>query len=486
MLKLFNTRTRRKNVFKPMKSGEVRMYSCGPTVYNFAHIGNFRAYLFSDLLHRYLTHFKGFNVRWVMNITDIDDKTIQASRKPGDPKANLREFTQKFEAEFLQDLRTLKIAENVSPDSAFAFYKMPRATEHIPEMQDLIVKIIKNGYGYVKDGSMYFNVLKYAKDHRYGRLLAIDLEQFQDGVRIDADEYSKENLKDFALWKEKKEDEPSWDFFFEGKNYAGRPGWHIECSAMSHTYLGDRFDIHTGGVDLKFPHHEDEIAQSVAGYCEDPVNFWCHNEHLLVDRKKMSKSLGNFFTLRDLVKKGIEPKYFRFLILSTHYRKRFHFTLKGVEAAKTAVSRMQETMYKLLELSEKGDGREIGKKKMADLLKKTHKAFGAALDDDLNTPQAVSALFDFLRKLNGLLADNAVSADGALAALSFFKKIDMIFSVFSFQKENLEDSVAQKIAQRNLARKNRDFLMADTIRDELKQQGIELEDTPDGTVWRRR
>lgn len=445
------------------------MYSCGPTVYNFAHIGNLRAYLFGDLLYRYLAYFKNFEVKWVMNITDIDDKTIEASRGPGNPNENIIKFTRKYEEEFFKDLKKLNIA--------LVFHKNPRALEHIKEMQDLILKILKKGIAYIQDGSVYFSIEKYKK--KYGLLVHIDFEGFLEGARIDRDEYAKESVKDFVLWKKKKEGEPSFVFLIDGVNYEGRPGWHIECSVMSAKYLGQVFDIHTGGVDLKFPHHENEIAQSNAGYGKNPAQFWCHNEHLMVNGQKMAKSLGNFYTLHDLESKKIDPRHFRFFIFSNHYRKKCNFTFEALEGAKNGLSRIEELISKLSSITQK-KGKSLKK-----ILKTTEKKFTDALDNDLNTPKALAALFDLIKKVNTSIDKEQLCQKDAKEALQFLKKINQLFAVFQFTKKSIDTNIEKLITLRNKARKEKNYNEADRIRNELKKAGIVLEDTPDGTVWKK-
>ena len=495
-LKLYNTLSRKKQTFKPLKSKTVRIYSCGPTVYDFAHIGNFRAYLFGDLLYRYLRYFKNYKVEWVMNITDVDDKTIRDSKGPGDPKKNLQKFTQKYEKEFLKDMETLKIGilsslrkmsslrkQGSIPKKKFVFKSTPRATEHIPEMQNLIRRIVKNGYGYIQDGSIYFNVTKYANDHKYGQLLNIDMNGFKDGARIDNDEYEKESVQDFVLWKAEKKDEPSWDFKIDGSNLPGRPGWHIECNAMSEKHLKNPFDIHTGGVDLIFPHHENEIAQSIAGYRINHAKFWCHNAYLMVDNQKMSKSLGNFYTLRDLIQKGYHPRYFRYFILSTHYRTKFNFSSKGIDGAKNAVERIQELIYKLLEIKTTSALSKNTKK----LITQTEKSFEKALDDDLNMSEGLATVFNLVKETNRLLDLNKITQKDAAATLKFFQKINQILAVLKFEKPKMENAaeIEKLITARNQARENKDFKKADQIRDQLAKKGIILEDTSKGTLWKK-
>ncbi|MBI2464344.1 cysteine--tRNA ligase [Candidatus Peregrinibacteria bacterium] len=492
MLKLFNTLGQKKRIFHPQNKKKVTMYTCGPTVYDFAHIGNFRAYLFADFLYRYLHFFKGYEVEWVMNITDIDDKTIQASKKQGNPNANLIEFTRKYESTFFEDLHKLSLGIDQKNPSKNIFKKNPRATEHIEEMQDLIRRIIKKKLAYIKEGSVYFDLVTYRKKQSYGQLIHIDFEGFQNGVRIDSDEYTKENLKDFVLWKAQKNDEPSFDFMIDGKNFPGRPGWHIECSAMSHKHLGSHFDIHTGGVDLKFPHHENEIAQSIAGFGENPATFWCHNEHLMVEGKKMSKSLGNFYTLRDLEKKGYDPRYFRYFVTSNHYRTKLNFTFEALNSAKNALERIEETIQKLLDIQknakkEKTKNKTSDKKEnLNDRIKITRKNIEKELDDDLNTTKALAHLFSFIKKVNTLLAKKKITKSDAKKIMAFLKKMNLLFDSWHFKKTELDPEMEKLIQERDKARTEKQFEKADSLRKLLQEKGIELEDTPGGTIWRKK
>ncbi|MEK6808976.1 MAG: cysteine--tRNA ligase, partial [Nanoarchaeota archaeon] len=334
MLRLFNTRTRKIGVFKSIKDKEVNIYTCGPTVYDYAHIGNLRAYICADILKRYLKY-KGYNVKHVMNITDVDDKTIKGSQQQG---ISLKKYTQNFSNMFFEDIKILNLD---LPDI------FPKATEHIPEMIMLIKKLLKKGFAYKgEDGSIYYDISKFKN---YGKLAQLDMDGLKEGARIRHDEYSKDSPKDFCLWKACDKDDG--DVFWKTELGKGRPGWHIECSAMNMKYLGEEFDIHTGGVDLIFPHHENEIAQSVGATGKEFVHYWFHNEHLLVNGKKMSKSLGNFYTLRDLLNKGYNPIGIRYLLLSTHYRQQLNFTEESLQGAENSVQRINDFILKLRNVS---------------------------------------------------------------------------------------------------------------------------------------
>jgi len=411
----------------------------------------------------------GYPVRWVMNVTDIDDKTI-ADSQPGskrwrdemgaqseDPHANLRALTTFYEAEFLGDLNRFNIRrEN--------FYRVPRATDYIDSMKDLIRDILASEYAYVRDGSVYFNVGTYSKSHVYGRLFAIDKENFREGVRIDADEYDRESVSDFVLWKGHKEGEPSWDFDIDGVNVPGRPGWHIECSAMSKDILGLPFDIHTGGVDLRFPHHEDELAQCTAGYHEqDQATFWMHNEFLEVEGKKMSKSLGNFFTLHELVDRGLDPLDVRFAMLQAHYRAVFNFTFEGVKAANVARRKIQDYIYDVKALA----GDAAAQDSDGQML---HAAVFKELADDVHTPKALAELFSFV-------GEHPVSSlDSARAASIFASLVEIngVFDVFTMEDRPvlvIPDVIAQLAARRWDAKISKDWAESDRLRAEIAALG---------------
>jgi cysteinyl-tRNA synthetase len=463
-IRFFNTLTRQKENFNPINPNEVRMYTCGPTVYDYAHIGNFRAFLFEDLLKRWLKH-RGFKVTHVMNLTDVDDKTILGSKKQQIP---LRQYTEFYAKAFFEDAKAL----NIEPADHY-----PRATEHIPEMTTLIKKLIDKGYAYKgEDNSTYYAINKF-KD--YGKLSKIRIQDLKKGARVKTDEYAKEEAQDFALWK-------AWttedgDVFWETELGKGRPGWHIECSAMSMKYLGETFDIHCGGVDNIFPHHENEIAQSEAATGKKFVNYWLHNEHLLVEGKRMAKRFGNFYTLRDLLKKGCDPKAIRFLLLSTNYRQQFNFTFEGLDAAKSAIDRLANVMRRLQDANGEGKGENLAK-----LLSKVQSCFGEAMDDDLNVNAAFAVLFDFIRDINNLLDANALSKEDAERVCSLLASFDKVLGVVGEIKkeETLPKEIEALVMKREEARKAKDWKTADEIRQQLKALRVIVEDTPQGVRWR--
>ncbi len=461
-LRFKNSLTRKIEEFVPITPGKVGMYTCGPTVYNFAHIGNFRAYMFEDLLRRYLKY-KGYQVTQVMNLTDIDDKIIKGCRQKNIP---LKEFTAPFIKAFFDDLDTLGIERA-------EFY--PPATDHIPEMVELVKKLIANGHAYKSGNDYYFKISSF-KD--YGKLANLDMEGLKPGARVASDEYEKESVSDFALWKGW--DEKDGAIFWETEIGKGRPGWHLECSAMSGKYLGAHFDIHTGGVDNMFPHHENEIAQSEGANKEKFVNYWLHCEHLIVEGRKMAKSLGNFFTLRDLIDKGYPGVAVRYLLMSTHYRQQLNFTLEGLDAARNALERYNDF---IMNLSEYAGGTSDGS--AAEIISKAGTGFGECLDDDLNISGALGAVFDFVRDINRLKAENKLSLEERDQALALVRRFDTVLN-FEAKKVSLDQQIEALIEQRQQARKSKDFKMADKIRDDLVAQGIVLEDTPQGVRWKRK
>jgi len=462
-LKLYNTLTRKKEEFKEINKGQVNMYSCGPTVYNFAHIGNFRANIFADLIRRYIKY-KGYKLKHVMNITDIDDKTIRDSRKEG---VTLKEFTERYTKYFFDDLKTLNI-EKVD------IY--PRATDHIKGMVELIKKLLEKGYAYKANDAIYYNIKKFKE---YGKLSHLKIDELKAGARVAQDEYDKEHVHDFALWKFW--DKEDGDVFWETELGKGRPGWHIECSAMSMNYLGDTFDIHTGGVDLIFPHHENEIAQSEAATGKPFVNYWIHNEHLLVNNKKMSKSLGNFYTLRDLLKKSYSPRSIRYVLLATHYRQKLNFTFESLKAAENSIKRIDEFMVKLKDVKSEKNNKEI-----YVLIEKAKSDFEDAMDDDLNVSIALSVVFDFVKKINTFIMNENISKKDAEKAIALMNNFDSVFGILKEEKKDeISKEIEQLIENREKARKNKDYELADKIRDQLKEKGIILKDTKDSVRWEK-
>lgn len=463
MIKLFNTLSGKMEPFESIKPGEVKLYTCGPTVYMYAHIGNFRAYMFEDLLKRFFK-FMDYKVIHVMNITDVDDKTIRDANKEG---VTLHQFTKKYIDAFYKDIKTLKASE--------ADY-YPRATEHIPEMVKMIKALQEKGYAYQREGSIYFDISKFPD---YGKLSKIDIRELKPGQRIDSDEYEKESVHDFALWKNKKEGEPFW----ETEIGQGRPGWHIECSAMSSKYLGKTFDIHCGGVDNIFPHHENEIAQSESYFGKKFVNYWLHCHHLIVDGEKMSKSKGNQFTLRDLLEKNIDPLALRFLLLSTHYRKMLNFTFKFLSQAQASLQRIWDFLYELQNHPfQEGENKDITK-----LIDETRQNFIAGLSDDLNVSMALTALFEMIKKANILISQGKVYQKDAENLVSALYSLDHVLVILpEVEKTELPAEVRGKLELRDKARSEKNYALADKIRQELLDQGIELEDTKDGVRWKKR
>jgi cysteinyl-tRNA synthetase len=468
-LKLFNTLQRDKGLqeFVPLdpQKKKVGMYCCGPTVYDYAHIGNWRTFVFADLVRRTL-EFSGYDVQHVMNITDIEDKIIKRVREQ---KTSLREFTGKFETAFLDDLKALNCKEP---------HVKPRATEYIAEIISLIEKLIARGIAYkAADGSVYFSITKYQGcGCNYGQLLKLNFDEMRAGERVSSDEYEKESVADFALWKARVADDG--DIFWPSPFGEGRPGWHIECSAMSMKVLGESFDLHLGGEDLKFPHHEDEIAQSEGATGKPFVKYWLHGAHLLVEGKKMSKSLGNFYTLRDLQAKGFTGREVRYLLLTAHYRETFNFTLDGLTGAKTALARIDECVGKLHEISN-GAQAPVAPGKPAVLAQ-----FENALADDLNISAAWAAVFEWVRETNKRISAGQISPQEAALLVVTWQKINSVLGLHSRQEndlsEKLEESLQKLIDERTAAKKAKDFKRSDAIRDELKAKGWVIEDTPKG------
>ena len=459
-LKLFNTLSRSVQEFTPLDAAgkNVGMYCCGPTVYDYGHIGNFRTFVFSDLVRRYLD-FKGYAVRHVMNITDVEDKIIRRVRETG---KSVRDYTGFYEAEFLKDLDELRCLRP---------HDRPHATDFIPEIIALIEKLIARGIAYqAADGSVYFSIEKYRGcGCHYGQLVKLNFEEMRAGERVSSDEYEKESLADFALWKARVPDDGA--VFWDSPWGEGRPGWHIECSAMSMKLLGDSFDLHLGGEDLAFPHHEDEIAQSEGATGKPFVKYWLHGAHLLVEGRKMSKSLGNFFTLRDLLTKGFTGREVRYLLLTASYRETFNFTIEGLTSARVSLARIDECLAKLRELSAGGAAAPE-----SALVEK----FTAALDDDLNVSAAWGAIFDWVRDTNKALAGQSISAVQAAAALAAWDRLDTVLGLGGLPAEGAPPELMALLEARQAARLAKDFKKSDAIRDELKAKGWVIEDTPKG------
>ncbi|MCX8065613.1 MAG: cysteine--tRNA ligase [Candidatus Hydrogenedentes bacterium] len=465
-VRFFNTLTRRLEEFVPTNPPEVKLYTCGPTVYNYAHIGNFRAYIFEDLLKRYLK-FRGYKVFHVMNITDVEDKLIRTCRETGKP---LREITDFYIKAFFEDLETLQI------EKADVY---PRATDHIPEMVEIIKKLMEKGHTYEHKGSIYFRLSTFPE---YGKLSHMDIENLKAGAsgRVDADEYSIEDARDFALWKAWDEDDG--DVFWETELGKGRPGWHIECSAMSMKYLGETFDIHCGGVDNMFPHHENEIAQSECATGKKPfVKYWLHCAHLVVDGKKMSKSLGNFYTLRDLLERGMNPLAIRWVLLATHYRQPNNFTFETVDSAENSLQRIRDFRARLRdEVQVEGDS-------LYEECNNCENDFIDALDEDLNISSALAVVFDFIRDVNKKIDRREVGQEGAKNVIDLLNKLDYVTGVFNPDFEEVVPSdVMEKVKERQKARRERNYALADAIRDQLFQQGWIVEDTPRGPRVKRK
>ncbi len=460
----------------PLRPGEVRMYTCGPTVYDFAHIGNFRTFVFQDILRRFL-RMKGYRILQVMNLTDVDDRIIQNAAAAG---VGIREYTEKYIQAFLEDTRTL----NIQPPEHLA-----RATDHIDDMVRLIQRLSEKSFTYSSDGSIYFRIAKFPG---YGKLSKIDLSGIQAGARVDVDRYEKADARDFALWKAPKPGE----YFWETSIGPGRPGWHIECSAMAMKYLGETFDIHTGGVDLIFPHHENEIAQSEAATGEPFARFWLHAEFLLVESEKMSKSLGNFYTLRDLFAQGHRPSALRFLLASVPYRRQLNFTMDGLQQAASSVERLRNFDTRL----KTGKFPPGFNAAMATRAEQAEANFDQGLGDDLNTAQALAAIFDLVRDVNTAIDRGEFKQQDIAHVRLAMQKFDSIFSLlvdddaaklralgFDAAAGPDDAEIEALVAERQAARKRGDYRYADRVREQLAERGIILEDTRDGGVrWKRK
>jgi cysteinyl-tRNA synthetase len=464
-LRFYNTLSQHVEDFLPADGKTVRMYTCGPTVYNFVHIGNLRTFTFQDILRRWL-RYRGFALMHVMNITDVEDKIIRNAMQQG---KTITEYTAQYETAFLEDSDALRLER---PE------KMVRATEHIQEMVEAIQGLEQRGFTYVSEGSTYYRIANFKG---YGKLSHIDFSGQKSGARVDVDEYDKDDARDFVLWKARKDGEPAW----ETPLGAGRPGWHIECSVMAMKYLGDTLDIHTGGIDLCFPHHENEIAQAEALTGKPFARFWMHAEHLMVESQKMAKSLGNFYTLRDLLEKGFLPEAIRYLLVSVPYRKKLNFTFDGLKAAATSLDRLRN--YKLrLETDRFPAGLNA---EIAEATSKANAAFCEAMDDDLNTAEALGVVYEYVRETNSAMDAGQFMSDNVAAAQALLALFDSVFDVMrpTVKDSAISDSeVESLIAERAAAKKSRNFGRSDEIRDMLSQRGVVLEDTKDGVRWKRK
>ena len=461
-MKIYNTLTRSFEQFEPLRPGKVGMYTCGPTVYDYAHIGNFRAYVWEDLLRRAF-EYHGFEVTQVMNITDIEDKIIARMASEG---LSLDEVVKPIIDAFFEDLDTLRVqrAEH-----------FPRATEHITEMIDLACELQRRGVTYESQGSLYFRIAAFEP---YGRLSNLDNRQVLSGARVDSDEYAKDDARDFVLWKTSKPGEPSWDSPFG----PGRPGWHLECSAMSMKYLGPTFDLHTGGVDNIFPHHENEIAQSEGATGQPFVRYWMHVAHLMVESEKMAKSKGNFYTLRELLAQGHEPRALRLLLLSTHYRTPLNFTIAGMAQATSEVQRLDDLAARL-EREPAGEGHN---EEFEAAVAKACTEFGDSLADDLNVSGALGAVFRTVREAHVAMDRGELPSGSREVLKDAMKRFDSVLDVMEKPDVGVDAEIEDLIDRRNVARETRDWGEADRIRDDLIRRGIVLEDTPQGTVWKRK
>ena len=464
MMRFYNTLTRQLDRFEPLVPGQAGLYTCGPTVYNYAHVGNFRAYVFEDLLRRTLKH-AGYAVTQVMNLTDVDDKTIRGARQAGVP---LAAFTKTFKEAFFQDLRTL----NIEPAEHY-----PAATDYIREMIALIRVLMEKGVAYQSDDrSIYFSIDKHPG---YGKLARLDKAGLKAGARVSHDEYEKENLADFALWKawDEQDGEVAWDSPW-GR---GRPGWHIECSAMSMKLLGETFDIHTGGIDNAFPHHEDEMAQSEAATGKPFVRYWLHCAHLVVEGKKMSKSLGNFFTLRDILARGYTGREIRYVLIAAHYRQSLNFSFDALDAARASLARLDEFRRRLLDLA----GAAPSGRALPDFAVQPRTAFFDHLQDDLAIAPALGVLFDLVGEGHKAADEKRLSSDQARALLDLWEECDGVLGFLTPPPEAIDPVVQELVDRRQAARTARNWAESDRIRDELARLGWAVKDTPEGPRIRR-
>lgn len=464
-MKLYNTLTRKKEDFVPIKEGEVGIYNCGPTVYNFIHVGNARPLVVFDTLRRYF-EYKGLKVKFVVNFTDIDDKIINRAKDEG---VTVTDISERFIKEFKKDAKGLHLYDYETLN--------PRATEHINEIIAFVKALIDKKAAYVSNGDVYFDI-SYAKD--YGKLSKKNIEDLISGHRVDIND-NKRNPMDFALWKNKKEGEPFW----EAPWGEGRPGWHIECSVMAKDLIGDNIDIHTGGEDLQFPHHENEIAQSETCNGVPFANYWLHNGMITVDNEKMSKSKGNFFTVREVAKE-FDLEVLRFFLLTTQYRSPINFSREVMEQTKNSSKRLYNAKYKLEDAIEKSSVEKISaeEEKLYKSFDKHVEKFENAMDDDLNTADAITAIFDLVKDVNLNLDENN-SKEMLEKTLELLKKLTRVLGIMEGEREEISEDIEKLIEERNEARKNKDFAKSDEIRDKLKKMGIEIEDTRSGTTWKR-
>ncbi|MBA3237444.1 MAG: cysteine--tRNA ligase [Parachlamydiaceae bacterium] len=466
-LKVFNTASRKKEVLRPIQDNLIRMYTCGPTVYNFAHIGNFRTYVFEDILRRTLKLF-GMEVEQVMNLTDVDDKTIKGALAQD---ITLEEYTLPFKKAFFEDIKTL----NIEPVEHY-----PAATSYIPEMIVMIQGLLDKGIAYQgNDGSIYYAIAKFP---RYGCLSHLHLDELKPCAsnRLSADEYEKDNVSDFVIWKKA---DPARDgkTFWESPFGPGRPGWHLECSAMAISLLGPSIDLHVGGVDNMFPHHENEIAQSEAFTEKTFSRFWMHSEHLIVDNKKMSKSAGNFYTLRDLLNKGFSGLQVRYMLLQTHYKTQLNFTFAGLDAAKESIQRVQGFIGRMQEIVASETIRDY-QEETASLLRNAFQEFATALADDLNISSALAALFELIREINSLADKGSIGSEEAKNVLAFLEKCNEVLGVFSFEEQSVEipEYLQEALRKRIEARQSKKWAEADELRNFLLKEGYVIEDLPTG------
>lgn len=462
-MKLYNTESRSKETIQPLKPPEVRLYTCGPTVYNFAHIGNFRTYIFEDLLRRSLKYF-GMKVTQVMNLTDVDDKTIRGALAG---KMSLNAYTKPFIEAFFQDLKTL----GIEPAEHY-----PAATDYIPKMIEMIQVLLEKKIAYIGgDGSVYYAIRKFP---RYGCLSHLHIDELQAGAseRVANDEYDKDHVSDFVLWK-KYDAERDGEIFWESPFGRGRPGWHLECSAMAISLLGETIDIHVGGVDNMFPHHENEIAQSEAYSGTRFVKCWLHSEHLLVDGKKMSKSLGNFYTLRDLLQRGYTGRQVRYMLLHTHYRTQLNFTFAGLESVKQSLQRLDDFIQRLQEIETEGEQGSAD-----SILKTADNAFSEALADDLNISSALASLFDLVREVNGLCDTGRLGRSESAKVLALLQRFNQVlgFLVFERAGDTIPQDLLDALDKRLQARRDKNWSLADSLRDLIHSRGYIIEDTPTG------